>query len=150
MATSYTQEQAYEQLMDYGLMADGEYAGPIVLSLCLVLSTLGIIDDIQSAYTACRAVLHLRGDRTIIKISHKIEFISISNSRVFFFLGVQLCRIMIALWLWYGGTFFLVYTVDIVELMLNVVALRVRLCFTTVLHESASRDASQNEVRPTI
>ena len=135
MATSNTQEQAYEQLMEYGL--DGSWVGPIVLSVCIVLSTMGILTDFQSAYQACRSVLHLRGDKTIIKSSTKIEFIAISNLRVLCFLVVQLCRMLIAAWLWFGGTFFLVYTVDITELMLNVVALRVRLRFTTL------QDASQ-------
>ena len=97
--------------------------GPVVLSLCFLVSTMRIITDINSAIKVSRTVVHLRGDSTVIKQSDTIEITSISTGRVFFFLCVQLCRVVIATLLWFGGTFFLVHTVDISELMLNVVAL---------------------------
>ena len=100
--------------------------GPVVFMLCFFVSTMGIITDVHSAIEASKSVLPLRGDRTIIiKRSTEIEIISISNIRVFCFLGVQLCRIMIAAWLWYGGTFFLAYTVNIPDLLLNTGAIHV-------------------------
>ena len=93
--------------------------GPVVFMLCFFISTMGIFQDVHSAFEASKSVLHLWGDRTVIRSSTEIEIISISSIRVFCFLSVQLCRIVIAVWLWYGGIFFLVYTVDIPDLMLN-------------------------------
>ena len=113
LATSNIQQEAYEQLTEYGL------EGPVVFMLCFFVSTMSIIQDVHSAIEASKSVLRLRGDRTIIKRSTEIEIVSISTIRVFCFLGVQLCRFIIAFWLWYGGIFFLGSTVNIPDLMLN-------------------------------
>ena len=113
LSISRTQAQAYGQLLEY------EGWGPVVLSLCVLVSTMTIIQDINSAIEVSRAVLHLRGDSSVIKYSDEIEITSISNTRAGCFLCVQVCRVIIAVVLWYGGTFFLVHTVDISELMLN-------------------------------
>ena len=105
--------------MDYGLDDAWMMVGPCVLALCFFIKTMGIITEVHSTYEAIRAVLLLRGNRTIVKISDEIEIISISNTRVFCFLGVQLCRIVIAVWLWYGGAVFLTHTIDVPDLVLN-------------------------------
>ena len=55
----------------------------------------------------------------MIQISEKMQIVSLSSTRVSFFLIVQLCRVIIALLLWYGGTHFLVNTIEITELVLN-------------------------------
>ena len=93
-----------------------------------------VIREISCAIQVCRAVLQLRGDTTVIRLAEKMEIISVSNSRVWFFLSVQLCRVVIAILLWYGGTYFLVSTIDVSELMLNTVALEVCDCISSRMH----------------
>ena len=77
--------------------------------------------DISCAVQVSRAALHVRGGTTIIRLSKRMEIVSLSSTRVCFFLGVQLGRVAIAALLWYGGTYFLVSTINITELILNTV-----------------------------
>lgn len=56
---------------------------------------------------------------------------SVGSARLVFFLFVQVCRLTIACALCYGGSYFIAHTIGLGDLILNCVALEVRLSSPT-------------------
>ena len=76
--------------------------------------------ELASCFRLTVAAVQLRGATTTIVEG---SFKSISTPRVVWFVGVQLVRLAIAVLLAYGGVRFLMSTISLPELILNIVAL---------------------------
>ena len=112
-----------------------------------------VVNELENCLTTVRAVttLHTHGKTPFEwtkedgepwnaedgKTPKVYKLTSISSARLAFFQLVQACRLTIACALCYGGSFFIAHTIGLGELILNCVALEVRLDPLTTLSQYA-------------
>ncbi len=110
---------------------------------CTAQSRAKVVNEFDNCLTTIRAVgsLHTRGDTSFQWTKEDGEpwtssdgrtpkfykLTSVSTARLSFFLFVQAFRLTIACALCYGGSYFIAHTIKLGDLVLNCVALAVRL-----------------------
>ena len=86
-----------------------------------------VVHEVGEALTTSRAVARLHGKTTSFVGGGVVA--SVSTPRLLFFLAMQALRVAVAVLLGYGGAYFIGKSIKLSDLILNCIALEVRLSF---------------------
>ena len=119
---SEDKSSAFKALKAYLNHDNGFPIGPAFKCLCILVWCLTVLSDLFSAIKLMTAAYQLRGSQTLIALdaSGQRQVKSISKPRLMWFLVVQSIRAGVSLYLGFGGTLFLLGTVALQDLLLNV------------------------------
>ena len=139
-------ETSASQMVMYTVL--DQYLGPVgnltlgTLMCCLALFVwvLTVSKELTACVKTARAVrLAPHAPETVLTSDDggkTSKFLSISPTRKFLCLAVQLVRLGIDLWLLWYGIFYLVYTISVSDLLLNAVALEIVLGVDELIFEA--------------
>lgn len=129
------------------------FAGPVLCMVALICWYMMVGKEISHALGLHRGLLAIpRGENKIeprenpfTQITH-LRLVSITNRRVVASYCLLIYRLFAAALLIYVGTFFLVYTIDVTELILNAVALEIILDIDDLIFDSLATTTGRHLV----
>lgn len=141
LESSATQQAAHDLISAYvgNSLASGYYVGILMSTLALFVWFLTVIKELNGSWSSALAVLNLPRERTTsLRLHHdgSMSFESLSTIKWYGSLAMHAIRAAICLALAYYGSLFLIYTVDVSELLLNAVALELVITLDELIYEA--------------